>query len=273
MKIKNITKRNYDGKVFNIEVRNNHNYFVNGILASNCHEDSVEDGEHGLLDAKFIDTLKPYTELAIGGGNPLSHPELVLFLNKLKERKIIANLTVNQIHFEKNYELLMDLMEEKLIYGLGVSLVNPTGEFISLVQQNKNIVIHLVSGIVSKKQLEKLQDKDLKILLLGYKFLRRGKTYYSEVIEDKIQMLHNLLKNGMMEHFKVVSFDNLAIKQLKIRELVSEEVWNEFYMGDDGQHTMYIDMVNREFSKSSTCKQRFSITENIIDMFSIVKGM
>ena len=42
-----------------------------------CHENSTPDGDHGdILNAKFIDTLRPYTEIAIGGGCPLLHPDL-----------------------------------------------------------------------------------------------------------------------------------------------------------------------------------------------------
>ena len=40
-----------------------------------CHEDSKSDGKHGdSMNAKFIDTLRPYTELAIGGGNAPCSP-------------------------------------------------------------------------------------------------------------------------------------------------------------------------------------------------------
>ena len=45
-----------------------------------CHEYSKLDGKHGdILNTKIIDTIRPFTELAIGGGNPLSHPDLILF--------------------------------------------------------------------------------------------------------------------------------------------------------------------------------------------------
>jgi organic radical activating enzyme len=71
-----------------------------------CHEDSTISGKHGdILNPKFIDTLRPYTEIAIGGGNPLSHPVLIEFINILKSRNIIANITVNQVHFEKNIQI------------------------------------------------------------------------------------------------------------------------------------------------------------------------
>ena len=68
-----------------------------------CHENSTSNGRHGdILHADFINSLRPFTEVAIGGGNPLSHPDLPVFLERLKQKNIIANITVNQRHFLDN---------------------------------------------------------------------------------------------------------------------------------------------------------------------------
>ena len=89
-----------------------------------CHENSTPDGKHGdILNLPFIDTMFPYSEIAIGGGNPLAHPDLIEFLEHLKERKIIASMTVNQVHFMHNIDLLKELTDKKLIYGLGISYI------------------------------------------------------------------------------------------------------------------------------------------------------
>lgn len=42
-------------------------------------------------------------------------------------------------------------------------------------------------------------------------------------------------------------------------------------MGDDGQFTMYIDLVNNQFAKNSTSTIRYDLLDNIDDMFKIVK--
>ena len=55
-----------------------------------CYEGCTPNGKHGdILNYKFLDTLHPYTELAING-NDMSHPDLIPFLIKLKEKKVIA---------------------------------------------------------------------------------------------------------------------------------------------------------------------------------------
>ena len=63
-----------------------------------CHEKSSLDGKHALLNHLFLDTLCAGTELAIGGGNPLAHPDLKAFLIRMKSQGVICNLTVNVIH-------------------------------------------------------------------------------------------------------------------------------------------------------------------------------
>ena len=234
-----------------------------------CHENSSVKGEHGdILNAEFIDTLRPFTELAIGGGNPLSHPDLMEFLKKLKEKKIIANMTVNQTHFQLHQNVINDLIK-----GLGISLTNPSDEFIEQVKQYPNAVIHVIAGVVTLEQLKKLSDNGLKILILGYKEFRRGEEYYqehSDTVNKNIEDLKEALPT-LIEKFKVVSFDNLAIEQLAVKNLMSEDEWNEFYMGDDGKFTMYIDMVNKQFARSSTSKVRYDLKSTIDEMFRTVK--
>ena len=149
-----------------------------------CHEQSSINGKHADLNSEFLNTLVAGTELAIGGGNPLSHPELISFLNRMKEKGIICNLTVNQEHFEKNIEYLQKLIDEKLIYGLGISVLNENhnNEIIDFALKNKNTVLHLIAGIVNKELLEKFYDKNIKILFLGYKKFGRGLSFYSKSV-------------------------------------------------------------------------------------------
>ena len=237
-----------------------------------CHEGSTTDGKFGdILNEKFINTLHPYQEIALGGGDATSHPDLIPFLQKLKNRKVIVNVTVNQILFEKKQEFIIRLVDEKLIYGLGVSLVNPTENFIKLIKQYPNAVIHVINGVLKPSDVEVLKNNDLKMLILGYKHLRRGDDFYVKDHEDIVAKQNWLYENlaDLVDKFKVVSFDNLAIDQLNVRRLMSDEEWDEFYMGDDGTITYYIDMVERKFAKSSTAPfdKRYDLLDSADDMF------
>lgn len=234
-----------------------------------CHEDSRPDGLHGdIMNDKFIETLNPFTELAIGGGNPLEHPDLIPFLEKCKKLNLIPNMTVNQVHFMKNQALIKELVSRKLIYGLGVSLVAINDEFLKLISHYPNAVIHLINGVHSVDDIKKLYDKNLKILILGYKQFRRGKEYYNDDVAFEMERTYVFLPE-IVEHFQVVSFDNLSLEQLKVKDMLSKEEWDQFYMGGDGQFTMFVDSVSKTFSRSSTTpiKERKKLLANIETMF------
>ena len=247
------------------------------MACSMCHENSTPDGGLGdILNLPFIDTMFPYSEVAIGGGNPLTHPDLVEFLKRLKERKIIASMTVNQVHFMQNIDLLKELTDKKLIYGLGISYIGGRHDnCIEAIKQFPNAVVHVINGIVHMDSLEALAHNDLKILILGYKEFRRGKALYdecgSQIDSLKSQfydMLPKIVNDGW---FKCISFDNLAIKQLEPKRLMSEEDYKSFFMGMDGEYTMYIDAVNRQFAKSSVSTERYDLMDDISDMFKVIK--
>lgn len=245
-----------------------------------CHEGATPDGcNPDILNIPFIDSLHPYTELAIGGGNPLQHPDLLKFLRMLKDHSLIPSMTVHQHHFMENLNFLHYLVDNHLIYGLGISLVDPDEKnFVSEVKKIPNAVIHVINGLVNIDQLKSLSNKNFKILILGYKEFRRGKDLYEKkdysIHKLKNQLYYNLEEIINNRWFNTVSFDNLAIKQLEVKRLMTDEKWNEFYMGDDGQFTMYVDLVNKTFSTSSTTPidQRHPLTNNIIDMFNVIRS-
>ena len=242
-----------------------------------CYEGCTPDGRHGdILNPKFLDTLHPYTELAING-NDLSHPDLIPFLKKLKEKKIIANMTVNQIHFEICQDMIKDMIDNKLIFGIGVSLKEPTEKFIELIKQYPNAVIHTINGITTLEDYKALANHNLKILILGYKHLKRGFEYYDMHEIDVIQKqtdLYNELKTIIEEEwFDIVSFDNLAINQLDVKRLLNNEEWDEFFMGDDAQYTFYLDLVDQKFSKNSIAPEdeRYDLLDSVDEMFERIR--
>ena len=272
--IKSINKIQYSGNVYNFAVKDNNDYYANNILVHNCYEGCTANGKHGdLFKYPFINTLHAYTELALNG-NDLDHPDIEKFLEFLKEKKVFANITVNQNQFFANYDRIKDWQEKKMVYGIGVSLQNATDELIEKMNSIPNTVLHTIVGILSEADIMKLKDHGIKILLLGYKQLQRGVNYFNshndEVNKNKQYVYDNL--GDITNWFKVVSFDNLAIEQLDVKRIVPENEWEEFYMGDDGGYTFYIDMVKGEFSKNSIAQDRYPIGEKTIDeMFKFIQ--
>ena len=250
-----------------------------------CFEGSTPDGRHAAIhfEGTFLEKLHPYTEIAIGGGNPLEHPGLVKFLEDCRDHKLIPSMTVNQVHFEKYKSFLKSLIDHKLIYGLGVSLVKATAQFVKMLSEFPTAVVHTIAGVTSIDDYRNLAHRNLKVLILGFKQVRRGAKYYEEMGEDvkeRIDFLRHLTPIMIEEGwFKVLSFDNLALKQLNIKNVLSEEQWNEFFMGDDGMDggfdsaTMFIDLVERKYAKNSCAseEERYPLLATIEEMWNDLK--
>lgn len=218
-----------------------------------CHEGSTKDGEHadltGLLPV--FDGLPPGVELAVGGGNPLSHPHLVWFLEMLSRRGLIANITVNELHLSQYLPLLEQLIAERLVYGVGVTYSGTDAESLHhLNDLSENVVYHMIAGVHGVDDIPKAP----KALVLGYKRIRKGNAFYSASVEENMYRWYTRIP---LYFGKIpVSFDNLALDQLNIKRFLPKSEWDKFYMGDDGSFTFYIDGVKKEYSTSSTDTER-----------------
>lgn len=235
-----------------------------------CHENSNKQGKHGDLDILF-NILSPFPsgiELAIGGGNPLSHPDLYGFLVKLKERGFIPNLTVNEFHFDEYRSFIQRLIDERLVYGIGISYRHDIEIIKKAYNLSKNIVVHMIAGVNDVEEIEQLKEIDgIKLLILGYKQFGQGINYFSSKVSDNLKQWYMRLPS----YFKKVpiSFDNLAIEQLNIKRFFEEKEWDKFYMGDDFTFTMYIDAVEQQFAPTSRSKDRVSFKEmSLLEYFS-----
>ena len=268
-----INKKQY---VYNLETTS-HTYIANNLMVHNCAECSSPDGEHADLRHPIFNTINPYTELAIGGGNPLEHPDLVWFLERMKAHRVICNITVNAMHFMKHSGLIGNLAEHGLIHGIGVSVPDkiPNG-LIVLLRQYPNAVIHTIAGVTPPLVFDQLADHSLNLLILGYK--AKGKGYQcfianEQMILDRIYGLEKRLP-WLKKHFKAVAFDNLAVRQMNLRKNLPGEDYDKLYMGDDGEFTMYIDMVEKKYGKSSSHYLRpidFEMAPATADLFQELK--
>lgn len=234
-----------------------------------CHEKSNENGEHADLSAPFLKTLKKGTELAIGGGNPLSHQELVPFLEKMKSQGVICNLTINENHLEAYNDLVLRLIRKKLIYGLGISIKAYNKQAVAFAMGYPNTVLHVINGIFT--DYDKIANLNAKILILGYKMVGRGITYFNDEIRKQMNITKEILPS-LFNKFRHVSFDNLALEQLDVKSILSKADFEQMYMGEDGESTMYIDLVNKEFAKSSTSPDRFLLMDEINPMFKHIQA-
>ena len=253
-----------------------------------CHEDSTLSGRHGDLDAIIgtMDSLHPGTELAIGGGNALAHPAIIPFLEKLKDTGIVSNITINQRHLRPFSGIISDIVGSGLVHGIGISLTDSSDheifDFIDTL--GENVVIHTIAGILSEKDIPSLEGR--KVLILGYKDLRRGHAYMNRaeyMMDGRMEWLRNNVKL-LSEKFRVMSFDCLGISQINPKSglHISDAEYNMLFQGDDTDvhdadgnitcATMYMDVPNMTVARMSTANlnNRFGFIgkERIEDLFA-----
>lgn len=235
-----------------------------------CHEKSTPKGMHGNVDKalELLQGLPAGVEVAIGGGDPLSHPDFERFVRGVRGYGLIPSVTVNGRHFEQHRPLLEQLTSEGQLFGVGVSFSKEHG----LPQWGyPHMVLHLIAGVDHPSVLD-AASRRMKVLLLGYKRFGRG----AKLFEVRTKEVNDTLAAWYRELFVVaqnhhLSFDNLAIEQLKPERLFkSADIYRSQYMGPEGQFSMYVDAVTQTFALSSYSVERFAWSD-MKDMFGQVR--
>ena len=239
-----------------------------------CYAGCNENGEHADLNQPFFNTLHKGQELALNG-NDLTHPQLKEFLIMMKRQGVICNLTVNQIHLIRCIDIIRELVNERLIYGLGISLVNSAdSRLYDYLKEFPNAVLHTIDGLLTLEDLARLSSRNIKLLILGYKILGRGDEYYDKhcyEINNNIEWLKRNITH-LKKSFSVISFDNLAIEHLDLKNQIADNIWEQSYMGDEGEFTFYIDAVNKKFAISSLSSIQYDLMDNVDEMFEHVRN-
>lgn len=259
------------------------NWCDNPICAKFCHEKSNKEGKAGDLNAllEFLSPLPAGVELALGGGHTLSHPQLEGFLVEAKKRGWVCNITVNSYHLSRERAFLNRLVSADLVKGIGISYYPKYhADVVDFCNAYANAVVHTIAAITSPDSIKKLL-RDIqtpKILILGYKHYGNGAEFalanaeINKKISDWPIHLNNLVyETQKMDKETLLSFDNLAITQLKVRRFFDDKQWSAFYCGDDGQFSMYYDAVNQQAKVSSTSKEEVG-GSTVVESFQNIRN-
>ena len=109
MKIKSIEEINYDGDLYNLHVKDNHNYFAEEICVSNCHRFASE--ETSTIVKKTINCQYKIGFTGTIPDNPIQKMELLglfgmpktyITSSELIDRKLATPIKINSIIFQYN---------------------------------------------------------------------------------------------------------------------------------------------------------------------------
>ena len=186
---------------------------------------------------------------------------------ELAKKNLVPNLTVHGGYAFSKSDWLKNLQQAKVLNGVGIS--DPV--LYKLMHGNDMLpdhsVCHMIVGVHDPYDVIKIRSGDCNVLVLGYKTFGRGKKYFSDEVAANIARWKYFIGDILRAKKGILSFDNLALTQLDIKNLVPEEVWSQYYMGDDGSFSMYFDAVLNQFAVSSTSPRRDADEMNIQEMF------
>lgn len=227
-----------------------------------CHESATTDGSECDYD-KLKETLSELPqgiEFAIGSNNITDG--LIDFIEWVSKRGNIANITINQGHVKRDLDKLKYLIENDFIKGLGVSYRSGLKfDVPQYILDYEHTVFHVICGIDRFSDVESLVDVGVrKVLLLGYKTFGFGVGYMDEhepkitrSLKEWCWWVHKLFSK-----FDAVSFDNLALEQLRMNRFFTENNWAVF---NQMENSLYVEAVKQEFSPSSRSDVRVSFDE------------
>lgn len=230
-----------------------------------CHESARVDGNTSNFDVLLskLSGLPAGIELAIGV-NQWTKP-FEQFLYVAQTNGWIINATVNHGHLLRDYVVINNAIEQKLIHGIGISYRKDYPiERLSLIKSD-NAVLHVIAGIDDIEDVRQLSQTGIKkLLILGEKDFGfnvgnvnldspNHKNWYRKTVT-------------LFDNFDVVSFDNLALEQLNFKRFVKPEAWNIAYQGE---HSMYINAVSGYFAPSSRSNETINWNDISLQEFFI----
>lgn len=231
-----------------------------------CHERSTTSGQHAdeYKVWALLRDLPAGVEIALGGGDPLSYPYLEELLLTLREQGLVVNITVNMKHLERHRELIKTLRRRKMIHGLGMSYDKEVFVPKDLIHENN--VVHFIAGVHSPADardyldslrfimnptgsVESIDYTFKKMLLLGYKSYGRGESKsFDDVKDNVLEWAYKM--PSLYRKWGYVAFDTLSLQQFGDEPCIPGQ-HGQFFMGADGEFTMYVDAVKMEYAKSS----------------------
>jgi len=239
-----------------------------------CYESASRYGTFAPLERikKFFDSISgKVLEVALGGGEPLTHPDLVQILECARSKHIVVNITTH------SFELLArhsDVLRE-LVGAIGITVTSKEDyeEFLRVRESHfrgrrPKFVIHVVEGITPFEVVERIP---LPILVLGFKPFGRARSM--RVKPWPPELFEGWERPGpdttMLWGVRYVMFDTWYVERHPQVLTVPRARW---FSGWDGEFTMAVDLVECKVGPASYLPMEpFEVGSPIEEIFEKVR--
>lgn len=229
-----------------------------------CYRNSMDSGRHADFRAieSFIYNIGEIGsfEIVLGGGDVLFHPDIDYIIDLCGFVGIIPNFTVKDSIFLNNPA------HRKLVNKCGCVAIS-TESISDIIRLDSNIVryglnrdkfaLNIVEGLVDtntlSKMLETSYNRNLKVILLGFK--NTGRAIGFMPLECNVMESINSLVSKSIN--MDISFDTCLIKKYKqqLNDMGIERIYYDEY---EGSFSMFIDAVEMKASASSFSSNVYS---------------
>lgn len=225
---------------------------------SYCYQGSTPSGKHanitpyelrGMLKAMQV------VEVAIGGGEPLTHPKFHDLVYDLSTHGICVNVTTRRLDLLKP-EMLKHIKQ----VGYSVETLKAAQHAVDHAERDpdrwyKKLTLHIVLGTMPKDQflavLDLAKTTYTPVLLLGYKVDGFGHLYTPHEHQDWIKWIEERFTGKRGWSGPSIGVDT-AIVQHYMQELEDQLNIDQKYMvGEEGMFSMYMDLVDNTIARAS----------------------
>lgn len=226
-----------------------------------CYQGSTEEGKHA--DRKYIRDLfsewdDHIYEIAIGGGEPTSHPDFADIVSMLNRSGYIVNFTTKSITWMNNKGTIDAVKESVSGIAYSPSNIPDARKFIEahdeFVGDSCELYLHIIPELMGEERFAEFvsfvdeENKDrwrnrIHLTLLGYKTTGRGSSF-------DVGHMDKLIEIAMSPKRTPVGIDTKIASDYE-DDLREKNVSKKLYTTTEGEFSMYVDAVEKKASKSS----------------------
>jgi hypothetical protein len=245
-----------------------------------CYQDSTPLGQHaeiGVLHRieRALKELEVF-EVALGGGEPTSHPQFLEILSDFRRLGVIPNFTTRDLTWMQNTEFVEVVRENcggfafSIDSGFAHDVTRYAKELIKSGLEGKGTIQVIIKPDMLDFEiteiLEKAANWEIPVTLLGWKSIGRGLN-----CRKKFAELDPIDWQKVLKGHSRVSVDTALVAQYR-QELKEAGVANWSLTPAEGTHSMYIDAVSGKMSPSSYCDPKDYIECGQSFSAEIIKG-
>lgn len=228
-----------------------------GYNCSFCYQGSTPGGKHG--DANYIgDVLRSLGrlrcfEVAVGGGEPTTHPNLLSIMSEARHSGVVPNITTRNVDYfgHKDHGPLL----QRLAGGIAVSVDSFDDMHTLRIAVDKgwfsrDVSVQHVVGTVDQRYTDALIGGVInqhKVVLLGWKTTGRGDIHKKRDVD----WMAAVKKTGLYR----VGIDTALASQTDPARLKKAGVDEAFLTRKEGAFSCYIDAVSKRIGPSSYCSK------------------